>query len=298
MLMAKKKKGTKKAVKRTKKKGPKSCKCCGKVLKDSDEMFRKEFDGKTRTFCSKDCLQEYKDEMRFREHRVLKDDDVEEIPEGGSARAGIIFTAVFILVLILGAAIAATPKIDILPPKEVIYQGELDTIYDDDIRIMQVKPHGDGYTTDMVVEISLSNKGNGDIDNLIVEVLAENQTTKVMDDGFNTSTFNYVGNGTSTEVIPVKKTVNARGSLRLPPGTFLLRIKLYEEGYRSLVEGQKTVTVTEGQVQGQPWQKTGGDGRSEPDQKLESTPGFELVGVVAAIAVVIYVKRGRKRSRK
>ena len=256
-----------------------TCAQCGRIMRRGDVPFKISKLGRSRFLCTPDCVNRF----QFRQTAI-----------------GISFILVVISVLAVALIITA-PWSSLFPVEKPRYTPRMDTMGNRDIIFKNVRPHQDGYQTEIEVEILITNRGKGSTGPLFVDVFAENDTSKVIDDTFNTSVLHYIDNGSTGSIIPPLKSAKINGLLVLRPGTHNIYIRIYEKGLRGFIEGQRVIKVTPDQIVMQPWDQSGGS-RSDgsiyaKSAKGLSTPGFEApVLILSIMAVLLYVKT--KRSKK
>lgn len=257
------------------------CSECGRIMKRSEALFMKRSPFSSSYFCSQSCAYN-----RSRKTMVCN--------------IVAFLVSVCMVVAILHFAV---PWDEVFPEEGPRYSPSMDHIGLRDIVFKNVRPHNDGYHTELEVEILITNRGKGDTGTLFVDVFAENTTSRVIDDTFNTSMIRYVENGTNGHVLPSQKSGKVNGDLVLRPGEHLIYFRIYEDGLRGFIEGQRSIEVTEDQIVMQPWQESGRSGSSRDVDDAgasegSSAPGFEAVGVLVAVMAVLVVKRlGARRAR-
>jgi hypothetical protein len=250
------------------------CTDCGRSMNKEEPVYMKKFWGTTLYFCQPDCIRRYSNKTTVRN----------------------ILLSVFTAIMLMGAFYLLLPWEDLMPKEEVKIDPRMDYMGERDIVFKNVRPLNDGYQTEMEVEILLTNRGQGPTGNLFIDVFAENASSRIIDDTFNTSKLRYVEDRTTGNNIPSMKSAKVNGDLLLRPGSYLVYIRIYEDGLRGFVEGQRSIQVTKDQVVQQPWQGGGGsrgDGSGAADGSAETAPGFEIAGLLAAVIIVMVVKKRR-----
>lgn len=258
------------------------CENCGRVIKKQEALFLKKGWSGDRYFCSQSCSYNH-------------------------TRRKVLFQAIIsvLMVCILIAAIyTSVPWEEVFPEERPSHHPSMDRIDTRDMIFKNVRPHDDGYHTEMEIEILITNRGKGPTDKIFIDVFAENTTSRVIDDTFNTSVLKYIDNGTTGHIIPPMKSAKLNGVLVLRPGSHLIYFRIYEDGLRGFIEGQRTIEVTEDQIVMQPWQTkdSSRDIAEDPSggASMDSAPGFEAVGLFVAVLLVLTVRiwKKNKENRK
>jgi hypothetical protein len=214
----------------------------------------------------------------------------------------IIGASIFLIIIsvIVAAVLIAMPWSTMFPVENPKYKPSMDTMGNRDIIFKNVHPHQDGYQTEVEVEILITNRGKGSTGPLFIDVFAENDTSKVIDDTFNTSVLHYIDNGSTGSIIPPSKSAKVNGLLVLRPGTHNIYIRIYEKGLRGFIEGQRVIKVTPDQIIMQPWDQSrsrSDGGYTTQSAKGLSTPGFEApVMIFSIMAVGLYIKMRRTKQ--
>lgn len=255
-----------------------TCAQCGRIMRRGDVPFMMRRLNGARFFCTPDCVARFQHKETFLE-----------------------VSSILIIISVLAAVLLITaPWSYFTPVEKPKYAPSMDPVGNRDIIFKDVRAHGDGYQTNVEVEILLTNRGKGSTGPLFIDVFAENDTSKVIDSTFNTSVLHYIDNGSTGSILPPMKSAKVNGVLVLLPGTHNIYFRVYECGLRGFIEGQRIIKVTQDQIVMQPWDQ--GGSRSEPyspgtSAKKGTTPGFEApVLIIAVMAVILFVKM--KRSKK
>ena len=179
-----------------------------------------------------------------------------------------------------------------------------------DVFIRDPTPYGDNLSAVVPVEMEILNLGDGKSGNISVwcGAFAQDQSNLLKAD-FNTSQLVRVGDPKSINRISEKdkpgSIVRARGDLRLPPGIYDVRLRIYEDaGKRTLVSGSIEITVNQTMVNIQsPYRSQGrSPGRSYPAPAASAggfTPGFDgllVLGAGTAAVGTVIARNGLHRN--
>jgi hypothetical protein len=177
-----------------------------------------------------------------------------------------------------------------------------------DVFVRDPAPYGDNLTALVPVEIEILNIGDGKSGNISVwcAAFAQEQNNLLKAD-FNTSQLQRVGDTRTVNRMSERdkpgSIVRVRGELRLPPGSYDVRLRIYEDaGKRTLVSGSIEITVNETNVKIQSPYKPGGrsPGRSYAAASEGGlAPGFDgllVVGAGTAAAGTVSAKNSLLRN--
>jgi len=250
-------------------------------------------------FCGSKCADQFMNRRHLKEGRGYWKENARE-PTGSGRTLAMISIFMVMAIVAAGAMIAVALK----PPPRMLY-ADLQ-VTSNDVMVRTPTPSGDNMTAIMPVTIEILNQGEGNSSALTVWCGAYNLTQpNVLVDDFSTSELKVVTGGETVDTVaPDGKhgsIVNATGTLDLQPGNYTLRVKIYEDGKRTLVSGQvvvrvdkSSVVVPNGYVPG-----GGGHGRSYPAEKPGGTmPGFDAVIALPAVALaLVLLERQRHRLK-
>ena len=180
-----------------------------------------------------------------------------------------------------------------------------------DVFVRDAKPYGDNLTALVPVEVEIMNIGDGRSGEITVWAGAfSNDQTNLLKSDFNTSILYKMGDARAVFTIAEKdrpgSIVRARGELRLPPGAYEIRLRVYEDaGRRTLLSGSVDIIVNGSMVSIQEPYKSQGrsPGRSYPAPSAAlqggATPGFggvEMLGAGGLAMAGLFVARGKLRK--
>jgi ribosomal protein L24E len=279
---------------------PSSVRCdrCGKAISPGSGVDVK-YQEEDFLFCGSKCADQFMNRRHLREGRGYWKENARE--STGSGRTLAMITVFMVMAIVAaGAMIAVALK----PPPRMLYADLLVT--PNDVMVRTPAPSGDNLTAIMPVTIEILNQGEGNSSALTVWCGAYNLTQpNVLVDDFSTSELRVVTGGEIVDVVAASgkhgSIVNATGTLDLQPGNYTLRVKIYEDGKRTLVSGQvvvrvdkSSVVVPNGYVPG-----GGGHGRSYPAEKQGGTmPGFDAVIALPAVAIALVLLERQRRRLK
>ena len=172
-----------------------------------------------------------------------------------------------------------------------------------DVFLRDPRPYGDNLSAIVPVEIEILNLGEGKSGNISVWCGAFSQEqSNLLKADFNTTQLVRVGDPKPVNRISEKEKpgsiVRARGDLRLPPGSYEVRLRIYEDaGKRTLVSGSIDITVNQTMVNiNSPYKPQGrSPGRSyEVAASKGAMPGFDgTLGLGAVALAVVAVAASR-----
>jgi hypothetical protein len=172
-----------------------------------------------------------------------------------------------------------------------------------DVFLRDPRPYGDNLSAVVPVEIEILNLGDGKSGNISVWCGAFSQEqSNLLKADFNTTQLVRVGDPKPVNRISEKEKpgsiVRARGDLRLPPGSYEVRLRIYEDaGKRTLVSGSIDITVNQTMVNiNSPYKPQGrSPGRSyEVAASKGAMPGFDgTLGLGAVALAVVAVAASR-----
>jgi len=203
-----------------------SCSGCGKIMRRAEFPYLKVRWGRAYRFCSPECV-------------------------GRADTRALAIPAILgstVLAILTVAIILTAPWSQFMPHTEAKFAPTMDSLDNRDIIFKNVIAHKDGFSSEVEIEILLTNRGKGSTGKLFVDVFAENQTSMVIDSTFNTSTLRYIENGSTGSILPPMKSAKVNGLLVLRPGTHVIYMRIYEDGLMGFIEGQRAIKVTEDQI--------------------------------------------------
>jgi len=213
---------------------------------------------------------------------------------------GIAVIVLFVLATLLANAVFGTRMVSALLVVE-----------QKDVFVRDAKPYGDNLTALVPIEAEIMNIGDGRSGEITVWVGAfSKDQTNLLKSDFNTSILYKMGDARAVFTIAEKdrpgSIVRARGELRLGPGAYELRLRVYEDaGKRTLLSGTVDIMVNGTMVSIQePYKPQGrSPGRSyeAPAAAMDSgsLPGFggvEMLGAGGLAMTGLFAAQGKLRN--
>lgn len=210
-------------------------------------------------------------------------------PIRGRGAALVIIALIVVAALLIAGAVAwaLRPR-----PREV--WAEL-SVGAQDVSILPSRPSGDNKSAIVPVEVEITNRGEGRSGVINVWCGAYNRSNPSLRvDEFNTSQLFDINGGVSDRIQPAGKPgsiVRARGNLSLPPGSYEIRLRIYEDaGKRTLVFGRANIVVGEDMVATpQPYVPEGGERGRGYMEGGGAIPGMGAGAALAAVALSLFL---------
>jgi len=226
------------------------------------------------------------------------------LPPGSKGIVAVL--SVTIVILLIAAAILANAVFGTRMVSALLSVGQ------NDVFLRDPRPHGDNLSAIVPVEIEIMNEGDGRSGNISVWCGAfSTEQSNLLKADFNTTQLVKVGDPRPVTKISERQKpgsiVRARGELRLPPGAYDVRLRIYEDaGKRTLVSGTIGIIVNQTMVNiDTPYKPQGrSPGRSYPEKapaaaNAGSMPGFDapvFLGAGMAAVAVAWSRKGPLRK--